>query len=167
MSWSAVPAIEILTEGAYASGDLDMCHANRATLPVQERQEVMGLLGAKGGPRNWQVAGMFVDVLGPAESFARTPFRRIEAPYGDFLVMKPEDLLVERVLMSYYTGENKTARDCAKILTAVALRKEIEMNWDEVRRLANLPEYRNLPQCVQLVKEVADELKIKSPLHPD
>src|ERR1039457_6025513 len=56
-------AIEILTEGAYASGDLDMCHANRAMLPVQERQEVMGLLGAKGGPRNWQVAGMFVDVL--------------------------------------------------------------------------------------------------------
>jgi hypothetical protein len=160
-------AIEILTEGAYASGDLDMCHANRATLPVQERQEVMGLLGAKGGPRNWQVAGMFVDVFGPAESFARTPFRRIEAPYGDFLVMKPEDLLVERVLMSYYTGENKTARDCAKILTAVALRKEIEMNWDEVRRLANLPEYRNLPQCAKLVKEVADELKIKSPLHPD
>src|ERR1017187_2018348 len=160
-------AIEILTEGAYASGDLDMCHANKTTLPVRERQEVMGLLGAKGGPRNWQVAGMFVDVLGPAESFARTPFRRFEAPYGDFLVMKPEDLLVERVLMSYYTGKNKTARDCAKILTAVTLRREIEMNWDEVRRLANLPEYRNLPQCVQLVKEVADELKIKSPLHPD
>jgi len=160
-------AIEILTEGAYASGDLDMCHANKTALPVAERKEIMGLLGAKGGPRNWRVAGMFVDVLGPAESFARTPFRRVEAPYGDFLVMKPEDLLVERVLMSYYTGENKTARDCAKILAAVALRQEIEMNWDEVRRLANLPEYRNLPQCVQLVKEVADEFKIKSPLHPD
>jgi hypothetical protein len=28
-------AIEILTEGAYASGDLDMCHANHATLPVR------------------------------------------------------------------------------------------------------------------------------------
>ena len=37
----------------------------------------------------------------------------------------------------------------------------------KVQRLANLPEYRNLPQCVKLVKEVADELKIKSPLHPD
>jgi hypothetical protein len=160
-------AIEILTEGAYASGDLDMCHANKASLPVRERQEVMGLLGAKGGPRNWRVAGMFVDVLGPAESFARTPFRRIEAPYGAFLVMKPEDLLVERVLMSYYTGGSKTARNCAKILVSVALRGEIAINWDEVRRLANLPEYRNLPQCVQLVKEVADELKIKSPLHPD
>src|SRR5882762_6877540 len=51
-------AIEILTEGAYASGDLDMCHATAATLPVRLRQEVMGRLGAKGGPRNWQVAGM-------------------------------------------------------------------------------------------------------------
>jgi hypothetical protein len=160
-------AIEMLTEGAYASGDLDMCHANKATLSVAERKEIMGLLDAKGGPRNWQVAGMYVDVLGPAESFARTSFRRIAAPYGDFLVMKPEDLLVERVLMSYYTGENKTARDCAKVLVSVALRQEIEMSWDEVRRLANLPEYRNLPECEKLVKEVADELKIKSPLHPD
>jgi hypothetical protein len=160
-------AIEILTEGAYASGDLDMCHANKATLPVSERQKVMGMLGAKGGPRNWQVAGMYLDLLGPAESFARTPFRRIEAPYGSVLLMKPEDLLVERVLMSSYLGESPTARKCAKILVSVALREEMEMNWDEVRRLANLPEYRNLRECVKLVKEVADELKIKSPLHPD
>lgn len=160
-------AIEILTEGAYASGDLDMCHATKATLPVAERKEIMGLLGAKGGPRNWQVAGMYLDLLGPVESFARTPYRRVEAPYGSFLLMKPEDLLVERVLGSYYSGKNKTAHDCAKILASVALRKEIEMNWDEVRRLANLPEYRNLPECMKLVKEVADELKIKSPLHPD
>jgi hypothetical protein len=102
-------AIEILTEGAYASGDLDMCHATNASLPMRERQEIMGLLGAKGGPRNWQVAGMFVDVLGPVESFARTPFRRVRAPYGDVLLMKPEDLLVERVLVSVYPGENPTA----------------------------------------------------------
>jgi len=55
-------AIELLTEGEYASGDLDMCHATAATLPVRLRQEVMGRLGAKGGPRNWQVAGMFLDL---------------------------------------------------------------------------------------------------------
>src|ERR1017187_281165 len=160
-------AIEFLTEGAYASGDLDMCHANKTTLPVRERQEVMGLLGAKGGPRNWQVAGMYLDLLGLAESFAHTPYRRVDAPYGSFLVLQPEDLLVERVLCSFYLGESKTARDCAKVLAAVALRKEIEINWDEVRRLANLPEYRNLSQGVQRVKKVADEPKIKSPLHPD
>jgi hypothetical protein len=160
-------AIEILTEGAYASGDLDMCHATKATLPVRERQEVMGLLGAKGGPRNWKVAGMYLDLLGPAESFARTPYRRVEGPYGSFLVLQPEDLLVERVLMSYYLGENQTARDCAKKFIAVILGGDLAVNWDEVRRLANLPEYRSFLECQKLVKEVADELKIKSPLHPN
>jgi len=160
-------AIEILTEGAYASGDLDMCHATMATLPIAQRKEIMGLLQATGGPRNWQVAGMYLDLLGPVESFARTPYRRVEGPYGKILLMKPEDLLVERVLVSFYLGESKTARDCAKVLAAVAMRKEIEMNWNEVRRVANLPEYRNLSECVKLVKEVADELKITSPLHSD
>ena len=160
-------AIEILTEGAYASGDLDMCHATKASLSVAERKEIMGLLDAKGGPRNWQVAGMYLDLLGPAESFSCTPFRRIEAPYGSFLVMKPEDLLVERVLMTFYLGESQMARDCAKKIISVILGGVIEVNWNEVRRVANLPEYRNLPECVKLVKEVADELKIKSPLHPN
>jgi hypothetical protein len=160
-------AIEILTEGAYASGDLDMCHASKATLPVHERQEVMSLLGAKGGPRNWQVAGMYLDLLGPAESFAHTPYRRVRGPYGEFLVLQPEDLLVERVLMSYYHGESQTAWNCARILISVTLRGEIAVDWNEVRRVANRPEYRNLAQCEKLVKEVADELKIKSPLHPD
>ncbi len=127
----------------------------------------MGLLGAKGGPRNWQVAGMFVDVLGPAESFARTPYRRVQGPYGEVLVMKPEDLLVERVLVSVYPGENQTARDCAKKLVAMILDGVIPVDWAEVRRLANLSEYRNLSQCVKLVQEVADELKTKNPLHPD
>jgi hypothetical protein len=127
----------------------------------------MGLLGAKGGPRNWQVAGMYLDLLGPAESFARTPFRRIEAPYGGFLVMKPEDLLVERVLVSVYPGKNSAARDCAKKFIAVILGGAIAVDWDEVRRLANLPEYRNFRECAKLVKEVADEFKVKSPLHPD
>jgi hypothetical protein len=158
-------AIEILTEGAYASGDLDMCHVNKATLPVRERQEVMGLLEAKGGPRNWEVAGMYVDVLGPAESFANTPYRRVQGPYGEVLLMKPEDLLVERVLVSVYPQKNDVARDCAKKLAAMILDGTIPVNWDEVRRLANLPEYRNLPECKQLVGEVANELKLQNPLH--
>ena len=56
---------------------------------------------------------------------------------------------------------------CARTLVSVALRGELAMDWKEVRRLANRPEYRSLPQCVTLVKEVADELKIESPLHSD
>ena len=123
------------------------------------------MLEAKGGPRNWQVAGLYLDVLGPVESFARTSFRRIQAPYGEVLVLQAEDLLVERILVSKYPSENQTARDCAKKLISVILSGAIAIDWDEVRRLANLPEYRNLSECVELVKEVAHELKIKSPLH--
>jgi hypothetical protein len=158
-------AIEFLTEGAYASGDLDMCSITARTLPVRERQEVMGLLGAEGGPRNWKVAGMYFDLLGPVESFARTPFRQIEGPFGPVRVMKVEDLLVERVLVSVYPEENHAARDCAKKFAAVILGGALAVNWDEVRRVANLPEYRNLPECERLIQEVADELRIKNPLH--
>ena len=160
-------AIEFLTEGAYASGDLDMCHTTSATLPIRDRQEVMGLLHAEGGPRNWKVAGMYFDLLGPVESFARTPYRRVEAPYGSVLVMKAEDLLVERVLVSVYPQPHPPARDCAKTLAGVALRGQIEMNWAEVKRVAQLPEYRNLKECETLVNEVANELKLKNPLYPD
>jgi hypothetical protein len=97
-----------------------ICHANKATLPVRERQAVMGLLGAKGGPRNWQVAGMYLDLLGPVESFARTPFRRGNGPFGEVRVIKAEDLLVERVLVSVYPGENLGARECARELAVVS-----------------------------------------------
>lgn len=113
------------------------------------------------------MAGIYLDLLGPVECFSRTPFRRVRAPYGDVLLMKPEDLIVERVLVSIYPEMNQTARDCAKMLIAVILRGQVAVDWGEVGRLANLPEYRNLRECEALVKEVADELKIKNPLHPD
>ncbi len=125
------------------------------------------MLGAKGGPRSWQVAGMFVDLLGDAESFARTPYRRVQGPYGEVRLMKPEDLLVERVLVSVYPGETPSARECARELAVVALAGAVNMNWSEVLRIANLPEYRNVNECKTLVREVANELKIKDPFDSD
>lgn len=160
-------AIEILTEGAYVSGDLDLCHVTTATLPMRQRQEIMGLLGGKGGPRSWQVAGMFLDLLGPVESFARTPYRRVEAPYGRVLLMKPEDLLVERVLVSFYPEKNQEARECARALLVVALTGAVKMDWNEVLRIANLPEYRNVDLCKSLARGVANELEIESPFDSD
>jgi hypothetical protein len=159
-------AIEFLTDGAYASGDLDMCHVSNRTLPIRQRQEVMAKLGAEGGPRNWKVAGMYFDLLGPVESFARTSFRRLEGPFGEVLVMKPEDLLVERVLVSVYPQPHEPARCCARELAGAALGGAVAMDWDEVLRVASLPEYRNVDECKALVREVADELKIRSPYDP-
>jgi len=160
-------AIEFLTEGAYTSGDLDMCHITYATLLIRDRQEMMGQLGAEGGPRNWRVAGMYLDLLGRVESFARTPYRRVEGPYGMVVLMKAEDLLVERILVSAYPQKNLAALECAKTLVGVILRGQVDVNWEEVRRVAKLPEYRNLKECESLVKEVANELKIKNPFHSD
>jgi hypothetical protein len=160
-------AIEILTEGAYTSGDLDLCHTTPAAPPLRERQELMGRLGGEGGPRSWKVAGMYVDLLGQVEAFARTPFRRIQGPFGEVQVMKPEDLLVERVLVAVYPGENQAARECAKKLAAVLLTGEVQVDWAEVKRVAGLREYRNVAECAKLVEEVANEIGRENPLHSD
>ena len=159
-------AIELLTEGAYTSGDLDLCRLAPAALSLRERQEIMGQLGAQGGPRSWQVGGMFVDLLGTLDSLARTPLRKLEGPYGIVQIVQPEELLVERVLVSVYPQPHPPARECAKMLAAVALNGQVGMDWQEVRRLAGRPEYRILPECEALMREVANELKTKSPLDP-
>jgi hypothetical protein len=156
-------AIELLTEGAYTSGDLDLCPLTPASPPLRERQEIMAQLGARGGPRSWEVAGMFVDLLGPLERLARTPLRKLEGAYGLVQIMPPEELLVERVLVSVYPQADAPARQCAKKLAAVALGGAVEVDWKEVSRLARRKEYRILPECKALVCEVANELKIQSP----
>lgn len=157
-------AIELFTEGAYVSGDLDLCLASPPSIPLRLRQELMGRLGAFGGPRSWQVAGMFVDLLGSFETLARTPLRRVAGPYGIVQVAQPEELLTERVLVSVYPQPYLPARDCARKLAAVALGGALEFDWKELERLASRPEYRILDECKALVDEVANELGTKSPL---
>jgi hypothetical protein len=158
-------AIEFYTEGAYVSGDLDMCLVSPPRLDVRTRQELMGQLGAKGGPRNWQVAGQFVDILGEVETLAQTPFDELQAPYGPVRVVSPEDVLVERVLISVYPQPHEPAEFCARKLIAVALSGQVEMDWQEVRRLAERPEYGILPALERLVGDVAHELGKPSPYH--
>ena len=91
-----------------------MCLISPARLDVRTRQELMGRLGAQDGPRNWQVAGLYVDILGEIEMLARTPFDELLAPYGPVRLISPEDLLVERVLISVYPQPHEPARLCAR-----------------------------------------------------
>ena len=158
-------AIEFYTEGAYVSGDLDMCLVSPTRLDVRTRQELMGRLAARGGPRSWQVAGHFVDILGEVETLARTPFDELQAPYGPVRLVSPEDLLVERVLISVYPQRHEPAALCVRKLIAVALAGLVEVDWAEARRLASRPEYDILPVLEQLVGEVAHELGKDSPYH--
>ena len=57
---------------------------------------------------------------------------QIRGPYGSVMVMKPEDLLVERVLVSVYPQTDSVARACARSLALVALGGALNMNWKEV-----------------------------------
>jgi hypothetical protein len=161
-------AIEFYTEGAYVSGDLDMCvDSSYAALTIRMRQEVMGQLQAAGGPRSWQVGGLYVDVLAAFENLARTPIRRLDGPCGQVRISPVEELIVERVLISKYPGDYPPARECAKKLLAAALLAEVETNWAEVKRLAEDPAYQNWNDVEQLVHEQAQALQVRSPYHSD
>jgi hypothetical protein len=160
-------AIELLTEGAYASGDIDLCVSEGRLPQLRQRQELMAQLGAQGGPRSWRVAGAFVDILGALESFARTPRRKLAAPYGVVELIPPEELFVERILISTYPGPYPPARDTARKLGALCLRGEIQVDWQEVKRLANLPGFRVWPDCKNMVNELCEELGLKNPFGSD
>jgi hypothetical protein len=160
-------ALEFYTEGAYVSGDLDLCVLKpERPIPLRLRQEVMGALGAQGGPRSWEVAGLFVDLLGVVEKDARTPVRQIQAPYGPVNLLDPEELLVERLLVSVYPAANASARACARELVSVALTGAVQVDWPEVRRLAGSRDYQVVDELQQLVQEVSRELQVPSPYDP-
>ncbi|MCP5519367.1 MAG: hypothetical protein H7A45_19155 [Verrucomicrobiales bacterium] len=156
-------AIEIYTEGAYVSGDLDLCViASTVELSARTRQILMAPFEARGGPRSWQVAGAYVDLLAGFENLATTPLRRIEGPWGTVVLCPIEELIVERVLVSHYPGDYPPARECARKLLAAALLDEVETDWAEVRRLANAPAYANWPEVKALIDEQAEALQIRS-----
>lgn len=130
-------AIEFYTDGAYLSGAVDLCPLKPATpISLRLRQEIMGQLAARGGPRSWQVAGLFVDLLGPLEADARSPLRELAGPFGRVMLVSPEELLVERVLVAVYPQPNREARACARALAIVARRDQVQFEWKEVERLA-------------------------------
>jgi predicted nucleotidyltransferase len=161
-------AIEFYTEGAYTSGDVDLCVlSSREPLTVRLRQEIMGRLSAKGGPRSWEVGDAYIDILGSFENLARTAVRTIRAPFGNVKVSPVEELIVERVLVSRYPQDYPPALDCAKKILAAVLEGEVEVDWNEVKRLANANAYSNWADVKALTNEQAKALQIRSPYDSD
>ena len=157
-------AIEFYTEGAYTSGDVDLCVLTaKEQLTIRLRQELMGKLRGEGGPRSWRVAGGFVDVLGDFENLAETSSRTILGPYGKVLLSPVEELLVERIFVSHYPAKYEPARECADKLAAAALRNEFEVDWAEVLRIAGRPEYGNINEVKAVIYETAKALGKRSP----
>lgn len=161
-------AIEFYTEGAYTSGDVDLCIADaERSVTVRDRQELMGFLGAKGGPRSWEVAGAFVDILGAFETLSKTKPRQIETSLGPVKIAPPEELIVERVFVAGYPSKNPPALKCANKLIAAALRKEIEIDWKETLRIAKLSAYDNESDLKKAIAAKAKALALRSPYDSD
>ncbi len=160
--WSLVvvggSAVEFYTEGAYMSGDIDLCRCTLMPVPLRKAQEIMAQLGATGGPRSWMVAGLFVDLLGLLENEAQTPLRTVQTPYGPIRLMPAELALVERILQAYYPQPNKEARDVARKLMAVCLNGATPVDWNEVVRLAALPSFNIVRELDELKCEVSREI---------
>jgi hypothetical protein len=155
-------AVEFYTEGAYMSGNIDLCRRTASPIPLRRAQELMGQLGATGGPRSWKVAGLFVDLLGLLENEAQSPCRDIDTPFGKVVVAPAELVLVERVLLAYYPNPDEEARDVARKMMAVCLTEKTPVDWDEVERLAGMPAFGITDELAQLRAEVANELEIQN-----
>ena len=65
-------AVEFYTEGAYMSGDIDLCRRTLKPIPLRMAQDLMRRLEATGGPRSWLVAGMYVDRLADLPAYRVT-----------------------------------------------------------------------------------------------
>jgi hypothetical protein len=152
-------AIEFYTNGDYMSGDVDICFLLRGRPELRVVADLMGKVGAKGGPRSFKVAGLFVDILGEVETLAETQFRKITDPAtGQYVLLsKPEDLLAERMLMALYPARDEISLACAKKLVSAALAGGVEVDWQEALRVAALPEYRVEKELAELVEQVKIE----------
>jgi hypothetical protein len=145
-------AIEVYTEGGYMSGDIDFCR-RELRMPLRLAQDIMARLGATGGPRNWRVCGLFVDMLGVLENESRAPMRTIETPYGPVTLMPRELALAERVLAAYYPQPSDEALKTAKQMMASRL-DDPAMDWGEAERLAAMPDFNILGELRRLKTEV-------------
>ncbi len=155
-------AIEFYTEGSYMSGDIDLCRRSLAPIPLRRAQDLMGRLGATGGPRSWKVAGLFVDLLGLLENEATTPCRTIGTPCGPISVIPAELAVVERALLAFYPRPDAEARTVAKKMLAVCVSGDTPVDWAEIRRLAGLPSFDVVDELDELKKEVMRELDLKA-----
>ncbi len=146
-------AVEFYTEGGYMSGDIDFCRREIAPIPLRLAQDVMAKLGATGGPRSWQVCGLFVDMLGVLENESAAPMRMIETPYGSVTLVPRELALVERVLAAYYPQPSDETLKTAKQMMASSI-EDPSMDWVEVERLAASPDFNVLRELQRLKVEV-------------
>ena len=144
-------AVEFYTEGGYMSGDIDFCRKTLKTIPPRLMQEIAESLGGKGMGRSWMICGLYVDLLGILENESLVPERTLRTPFGEVRVIPPELALVERIL---YAEQDAECKPSARQMMCAALHDAL-FDWAEAERLADLRDFKVLPQLWTLKEEIS------------
>jgi hypothetical protein len=154
-------AIEFYTDGAYMSGDTDICWAGWPTPTQEQREEIMRQIPnikSHGGAKSWSICGLWVDLLGDVDYRAEKEFFRFFTPFGEVMLIPAEDALVGRVYAARkWIGYDEKDDDCAKKLMAGVLMGSVPMDWNEAHRVAASPKYN----CVKELDAVRAEVETK------
>ena len=143
-------AVEFYTVGGYMSGDIDFCRRSLRGPSLRMIKEILEPLGGKCIGRNWQVCGIFVDILGIVETETVKDFKELETPYGNVSILPPELALVERV---FYAMDSEECVASAKQMMAAAL-EDKNFDWAEAERIADLPSFKVLGELKKLKGEM-------------
>ncbi|MFZ4595028.1 MAG: hypothetical protein ACOYOF_12285 [Verrucomicrobiaceae bacterium] len=158
-------AIEFYTDGAYMSGDTDICWAGPRTPTMEQREVIMRQIPGircHGGGKSWQFAGLWVDLLGEIDYLAKKEFAKFTTPIGKVMIIPVEDALVGRVYAArkYVSGYDEKDDDCAKKLMTAVLTSSgvVAFDWDEAYRVAGSSKYNCTAEFDAVRYEVETEL---------
>ena len=155
-------AIEFYTDGAYMSGDTDICWAGWPHPSQEEQQEVMHQIPGiqSHGGKSWGIEGLWIDLLGEIDYRSEKAFSKLHTPHGEVRVIPVEDALAGRVYAArcYCSGYDEKDDDCAKKLMTSVLLGHVAIDWAEARRIAACPKFNCLAVFETVKAEVEAEL---------
>lgn len=157
-------AIEFYTDGAYMSGDTDICWTGWPQPTNEERAEIMRQLpGIKshGGSKSWGIEGLWIDLLGEIDYRSNKDFVVLETQVGEVTLIPVEDALVGRVYAArkYCNGYDEKDDDCAKKLMSAVLSGQLPIDWDEAYKVAACSKYNCVTEFNAVRAEVEAELE--------
>jgi hypothetical protein len=100
-------AIEIYTESAYVSGDIDIC-APRDNIASVLADWGFTQPGREWARLDWKVV---LDVVGPRVSGSMRLSRVVETPYGPVRIGSIEDLIIRRLALIKFWNESEEYRN--------------------------------------------------------
>ena len=153
-------AIEFYTDGAYMSGDTDICWTGWPQPDEEQRQEIMRQIpGIKchGGVKSWGIEGLWIDLLGEIDYRSDTDLVVLETKLGEVALIPVEDALVGRVYAArkYCSGYDEKDDDCAKKLMTSVLLGHIPIEWEQAYQVAAFSKY----YCVAVFEDVKAEVE--------